>query len=189
LIHSQDTCEVEGKVRLRVQLPNGTFTGPSLTSSERRDVFQQMQLILNGNSVRYTQSVKQDGKFVFEHIPPGAYFLEINSPHFKYEPMRIEINKKFNTVTVKTFTTNKKLAYPPLVITPLTPMRYFEEEKQLNVLGFLFQNKMMLIMIFMTVMMLGMQKLAGPDMMKELVGAAEEEQFLPSFDQSKEKSE
>jgi len=101
--------------------------------------------------------------------------------HLKYEPIRIDVSKKHTgKIKAKSFVLNKPLPYP-LALNPISYIHYFEEEKNFNIIGFILQNKMILIMVIMTIVMFGMQKLAGPEMMKELNSNVEEERLLPSF--------
>lgn len=55
---------VEGKIKLRVQLPNGSFAGPQLTNPQRKTVQDDMKVTLAGTQLHYSTLVRQDGKFV-----------------------------------------------------------------------------------------------------------------------------
>eukprot|EP01125_Pyxidicula_operculata_P021745 TRINITY_DN8606_c0_g1_i1.p1 TRINITY_DN8606_c0_g1~~TRINITY_DN8606_c0_g1_i1.p1 ORF type:complete len:216 (-),score=32.23 TRINITY_DN8606_c0_g1_i1:4-651(-) len=180
------TYQIEGKVRLRIMLPNGTIYGPTYSTAERKTVHSKINLYLHGNRVEYNSYVREDGNFVIHDVLPGAYMLEALSPHFKFEPIRVEVSKRNNgRVRVTKLTSNTGLAYP-IVLSPYTPSVYFEAERQLNLVGFIMGNKMLWMLGFMLVMMFGMQKMASSDMMKEAMPQEDEDAFkpeklLPSF--------
>uniref|UniRef100_A0A6B2LKA5 ER membrane protein complex subunit 7 beta-sandwich domain-containing protein n=1 Tax=Arcella intermedia TaxID=1963864 RepID=A0A6B2LKA5_9EUKA len=173
---------VEGKIKLKN--PNGTPP----TANEKREALQMTTLYLNSKNSSYVQHPNQDGKFSFEHLESGSYLLQIISTHYKYDPLRVDVNTKQNgKITAFTAQKNTKITHP-FTISPTDRKQYFEEVKQFNVFGFLFQNIFMVVMLGMVVVMFVLQKLAGPEAMKELYASGPQEQLLPNFLHTKKNS-
>lgn len=70
--------------------------------------------------------------------------------------------KEEGKLRAKLFATNQPVRVP-LLLTPVAPMQYFEEERQLGLWGMLWNNKMLWVMGFMMLMSWGMQFLADPE--------------------------
>jgi len=167
---------IEGKIKLRLLLPNGSFTGPQLTAQQRKAVHDDMKVTMSGNHVHYTTLVRQDGKFVFDGVVPGAYVLEVASRFYAFEPIRVDVSKKLQgVVKVKRIVFNKPLPYP-ISLSPISQIAFFEAEKQLDIASYILGNKMIWIVGAMTLMMFFMSKV-NPDALKEQT--AEEDQNSP----------
>jgi len=150
---------VEGKIKLRVILPNGTSSGAQLTTQQRKMVHDDMKVSLSGNHVHYSTLVRQDGKFVFGGVLPGAYFLDVSSRYYGFEPLRVDVSK-IQQGKVKA----KKLLFPkpvdPIVLSPVSQITFFEPERQLDITSYIFGNKMIWIIGAMTLMMFFMSKVS-----------------------------
>jgi len=151
---------VEGKIKLRLLLPNGSHTGPQLSVQQRKVVHDDMKATLSGNHVHYSTLVRQDGKFVFDGVLPGAYFLEVTSRYFAFEPLRVDVSKKQQgLVKAKKIVFNKPVPYP-LALSPVAQTMFFEPERQLDITSYIFGNKMIWIVAAMTLMMFFMSKMS-----------------------------
>jgi len=159
-----DDIESPGKLfavagRIRLRLPNGTYPGTQLSPQQHKIVHDDMKVSLSGNHVHYSTLVRQDGKFVFDGVLPGPYFLEVASRYYSFEPLRVDVSKKHQgVVKAKKLLFNKPVN--PIVMSPVSQITFFEPERQLDITSYILGNKMIWIIGAMTVMMFFMSKVS-----------------------------
>lgn len=104
----QSRYSIEG----RLFLPDGVLLSPNWQSNVRLH-------INGGDNLGF---VKEDGSFVIHNLDTGSYVLEVLSPEYAYESVRVEINSKgkFRARKVNHIQTNLVVQVPyPLRLKPL----------------------------------------------------------------------
>merc|ERR1719166_823048 len=93
--------------------------------------------------------LKEDNSFVFQGMLPGSYLVEVDTPEYVYEDIRIDINskgkhraRKNNPVQPNQVT---QLPYP-IKAKPLGKFRYFEKREEWKITDVLF-NPMVMMMV------------------------------------------
>lgn len=84
---------------------------------------------------------REDGSFVIHNVPSGSYVIEVLSPNFSYEPVRVEINSKgkLRARKVNYIQTSQVVPVPyPLKLKCLGQTRYFYTREQWRATDFLF---------------------------------------------------
>lgn len=84
---------------------------------------------------------REDGSFVIHNVPSGSYVIEVLSPNFSYEPVRVEINSKgkLRARKVNYIQTSQVVPVPyPLKLKSLGQTRYFYTREQWRATDFLF---------------------------------------------------
>ncbi|ETW87434.1 hypothetical protein HETIRDRAFT_99784 [Heterobasidion irregulare TC 32-1] len=132
------------------------------------------RVILDGSVA--SGSVTRDGRFLIPSVEPGTYILSVVSHNHQFDKFRIDIPTQSSTPEVRAYApgtplnppSSIKLSYP-ILITPRGQNAYFVPPQSFNLLG-MFQNPMMLMMVFGGVMMLSMPyllKSMDPEMVQE----------------------
>ena len=139
---------------------------------------KNVKLKLNGDD--YTTISRADGSFVFYNVPDGIYSLDV-----------LSINHIFPTLKLK-ITTNETHAntqvheykYPgakvikstyPLVLHSIIPVSYFQQAPPFSIIGMLFKNPMILIMLVTVCAMVYFPKMLDAEQMKEFQAQAEKQ--------------
>jgi len=155
----------------RIEL-NDVLSDPSQLEIDAR-------VMLNGGAAGSTYLLS-DGSFVLPHIQPGEYIITIYSHLFHFPSYYLLLpSSEEPQITIY----NPSLEAPaqpihPSLLLPLplrvrarAPMKYFEDPKTFNLLGMLWGNPMMLLMIGGGAMVFVMPKLMAmmdPESLKEM---------------------
>jgi len=144
-------------------------------------VFPQESLVPNPNWIADTKVMtkggyhmgflREDGSFIIHNVPSGSYVVEVISPNYTYEPVRVEINSKgkLRARKVNYIQTSQVVTVPyPLKMKPLGPTRFFYTREQWRVADFLF-SPMVLMMILPTLLILALPRMMNdPETRKEM---------------------
>lgn len=78
---------------------------------------------------------------MINNVPSGSYVVEIVTPNYLYEPIRVEINSKgkYRARKVNYIQTSQVIQVPyPLKLKPISAARYFQVREQWRITDFLF---------------------------------------------------
>merc|ERR1719283_738187 len=115
--------------------------------------------------------LKEDNSFVIQGMLPGSYLVEVDTPEYVYEAVRIDINskgkhraRKNNPVQPNQVT---QLPYP-LKCKPLGKYRYYEKREEWKITDVLF-NPMMMMMVMPLLLVTVLPKMMqDPETKKEM---------------------
>jgi len=115
--------------------------------------------------------LREDNSFVIQGMLPGSYLVEVDTPEYVYEAVRIDINskgkhraRKNNPVQPNQVT---QLPYP-LKCKPLGKYRYYEKREEWKITDVLF-NPMMMMMIMPLLLVTVLPKMMqDPETKKEM---------------------
>jgi len=130
------------------------------------------RVTLNGNE--FVTMTDIDGTFAFHNVPSGIYLLDVHSLYQMYPQFKLKVdseNGTINAVEYKYPGAKRLPAAYPLVVTALIPISYFQQRPPFSILGMLWQNPMITMMVGMFgLMLLFPQMLEGldPEKMKEM---------------------
>uniref|UniRef100_A0A1B6MNE7 ER membrane protein complex subunit 7 beta-sandwich domain-containing protein n=2 Tax=Graphocephala atropunctata TaxID=36148 RepID=A0A1B6MNE7_9HEMI len=115
--------------------------------------------------------LREDGSFAIHNVPSGSYVVEVISPNYTYEPVRVEINSKgkLRARKVNYIQTSQVVPVPyPLKLKPLGPTRYFYTREQWRATDFLF-NPMVLMMVLPLLLIMVLPRMMNdPETRKEM---------------------
>jgi len=121
----------------------------------------------------------KDGRFVIPDVQPGIYLLSVQSRDHTFDSLRIDIAPNDALPEVHPYVLGtpfnpvSPISLPyPITLTPRSKNTYFVPRESFNLVG-MFQNPMMLIMVFTGVMMFAMpyiMKNMDPEMLEEMKG-------------------
>jgi len=154
--------DIEGKIKWNDVCSRYSDLGPS-------------QVVLDDG--RLSGSVMKDGHFVISDVQPGTYLLSVQSHDHAFDTLRIDVLSTNSIPEVHPYVIGTpfnpvspiSLLYP-IILTPRSKNTYFVPRESFNVVG-MFQNPMMLIMVFTGVMMFAMpyiMKNMDPEMLDEM---------------------
>ena len=109
---------------------------------------QDTVIIVDGGN--YRGFLKEDGTFSVSSIPSGTYIVEVVSPNYQFELMRVDITKggKIRVRKVNFMSTNSvQMANYPLHFVATERAAFFELREEWKVKDFLF-NPMVYIYFF-----------------------------------------
>ena len=130
------------------------------------------RVTLNGNE--YVTMSDIHGAFSFHNIPSGIYLLDVQSLYQMYPQFKLKVdadNGTINAVEYKYPGAKRLPAVYPLVVTALVPISYFQHRPPFSVIGLLWQNPMITMMVGMFGMMMLFPKMLeglDPEKMKEM---------------------
>ncbi|KAI0068471.1 hypothetical protein BV25DRAFT_1987245 [Artomyces pyxidatus] len=122
-------------------------------------------------------SILRDGRFVIPDVDAGVYVASVVSHDHQFDQLRIDVPSEADSPPeIRPYTAGTplnppsavKLAYP-IKLVPRQRNKYFVPVESFNMIG-MFQNPMMLMMLFGGAMMLGMpylMKQMDPEMLQE----------------------
>lgn len=148
------TMAVEGKVELPWGVQGGQPGGPGPTP------VSGVRVTLNGE--KFVALTRYDGSFVFPFVPSGIYLVDVLAISELFPQLKIQVNAEEELVKVVEYKypgAIKRSSTYPLVFTAMTPVSYFQVKPPVNILGFVLQNPMMLLMGFSAVLLVFLPKL------------------------------
>jgi len=126
---------------------------------------------------RLSGGVMKDGRFIIPDVQPGIYLLSVQSRDHTFDSLRIDIAPNDPLPEVHPYVLGtpfnpvSPISLPyPITLTPRSKNAYFVPRESFNLVG-MFQNPMMLIMVFTGVMMFAMpyiMKNMDPEMLEEM---------------------
>uniref|UniRef100_T2M5J5 UPF0480 protein C15orf24 n=1 Tax=Hydra vulgaris TaxID=6087 RepID=T2M5J5_HYDVU len=155
------TYKIEGKVSVL----------QSSGENKNTEWMQDTVVIVDGGN--YRGFLKEDGTFVVSSIPSGTYIVEVASPNYQFELMRVDITKggKIRVRKVNFLSINSVQTAPyPLNFFATERAAFFELREEWKVKDFLF-NPMVLMMVLPFLFIFAMPKLvamADPEAQKEM---------------------
>ena len=95
--------------------------------------------------------LKSSGEFVIHNVPPGTYLVEVYSPNFVFEPVRVDISSKTGKIRARRVNLLKPTAVShityPLRFKAERQANFFEKRESWNLLSTL-KNPMVYIYIY-----------------------------------------
>jgi len=156
--------DVQGNIQWNTVCPGYETLGPS-------------NVVLDDG--RLSGGVMKDGRFVIPDVQPGTYLLSVQSHDHTFDSLRMDITPNDTLPEVHPFVLGtpfnpvSTISLPyPITLTPRSKNAYFVPRESFNLVG-MFQNPMMLIMVFTGVMMFAMpyiMKNMDPEMLEEMKG-------------------
>eukprot|EP00054_Salpingoeca_dolichothecata_P019930 m.124853 g.124853 ORF g.124853 m.124853 type:complete len:207 (-) comp23436_c0_seq3:34-654(-) len=121
----------------RVEIPEGC--------SDPTAFLQNTRVILNAG--QFVAPLTRSGKFMFRDLPTASYLLEVQSPNYIYQPLRVDVpSENFDFRALKAdFIGGGPTKKVELALQPIRPAQYFELRKGYNILELL-MNPMILMM-------------------------------------------
>nr|CAB3242434.1 ER membrane protein complex subunit 7 [Phallusia mammillata] len=121
----------------------------------------------------YRGFIKNDGSFVVHNIPSGSYVLEVVSPVYFFEPIRVELSTKGN-VRARKLNLVKPSAVSllkyPVDLKPIGLTKYFQEREKFSIFDML-KNPMVLMMVLPMLILVVLPKMmntSDPEVRKEM---------------------
>jgi len=128
---------------------------------------------------RLSGYITKDGSFVIPDVQPGAYLLSIESHDCTFDSLRIDVKPSESIPEVRPhvlgtpFNPASSIYLPyPVSLAPRSKNAYFVPRESFNLVG-MFQNPMMMIMVFTGIMMFAMpyiMKNMDPEMLEDFKG-------------------
>ncbi|CAL9692581.1 unnamed protein product [Knipowitschia caucasica] len=121
----------------------------------------------------YVGFMRTDGSFAVNDIPSGSYVLEIISPSYRFEPVRVDITSKgkMRARLVNNIKTSEVIRQPyPLQIRASGPHSYFMKRETWGWTDFL-MNPMVMMMVLPLLIIVLLPKVVNtndPEMRKEM---------------------
>ncbi|KAJ3476668.1 hypothetical protein NLI96_g11001 [Meripilus lineatus] len=120
--------------------------------------------------------ITRNGTFTIPDVPIGTYVLSVQAHDYAFERLRIDVQDEESTPIVRPYIpgtplsppSNVKLPYP-ISLSARAKYDYYVPKESFNLIG-MFQNPMMMIMLFTGVMVLAMpylMKNMDPEMLQE----------------------
>ena len=83
---------------------------------------------------RFTGYLKSTGEFKVHNMPPGTYLVEVLSPNYSFEPIRVDISSKTGKVRARKVNLIKTASVShlpyPLKFTAKTQAEFFDKREQ-----------------------------------------------------------
>lgn len=87
---------------------------------------------------RFTGYLKSSGEFKIHNVPPGSYLVEVVSPNYMFEPVRVDISSKTGRIRSRTVDLLKAAAGThlqyPLQFQAEKQAEFFEKREQFHIL-------------------------------------------------------
>ncbi|XP_002128664.2 endoplasmic reticulum membrane protein complex subunit 7 [Ciona intestinalis] len=157
IVLTASICE-SYKVNGRVYLPSG-------------DAIAETNLVMDGGL--YKSFIKPDGSFTFHNVQSGSYVIEVLSPKYMFEPVRVDVSSKGNVRARKLNNlkpSSVSLVKYPLDLKPLGLVKYFQTREKFSIFDML-KNPMVLMMVLPMLMLVVLPKLMNtqdPEFQKEM---------------------
>jgi len=130
---------------------------------------RETQVHLRGSNQR--GFIREDGSFVFTYVQPGSYIVEVTSPNYFYEPIRVEITAKgkIRARKVNYIQASQVFQVPyPLKLRPLGQTRYFQIREQWRITDLLLNPMVLMTVLPLVVFMLLPKMMNDPEARKEM---------------------
>ncbi|KAG5669153.1 hypothetical protein PVAND_017048 [Polypedilum vanderplanki] len=165
---AQDT-EIEENSTGLYQIEGKVYPPELSTDENYKNWVQDTEIVVN--SGEFKGYLKSDGTFVINRVPSGSFVLEVLSPNYVYEPVRVEINSKgkFRARKVNYIQPSQVIQLPyPLKLKALTTFRFFQQREQWKITDFIF-SPMVLMMILPLILLVLLPKIMNdPEAKKEM---------------------
>lgn len=103
----------------------------------------QSRVVIDGG--KYSGYLKKDGSFVINGVPSGTYIVEVYTPNYAFEPVRVDVTKngkirarKVNRLKMSTVDT---MPYP-LKFTVEAPAKFFQQREKWSLVEMAKNNPM-----------------------------------------------
>ena len=117
----QDTAKrTDSKASPTLQTIEGTV---EISGVEIRTWAPMTRVVADGG--RFTGYIKSSGEFQIHNVPPGSYLVEVVSPNYIFEPIRVDISSKTGRIRSRSVDLLKAAAG-----THLSYPLHFQSEKQ-----------------------------------------------------------
>lgn len=150
--------KIEGKVQV--------------VSKDPEEWMHVTKVCLNGGE--YCGFLKSSGEFVIHNVPPGTYLVEVYSPNFDFESVRVDISSKNGKIRAREVNLLKSTAVShipyPLKFKAEKQAIFFEKRESWNLISTL-KNPMVLLMVAPVLLMLilpRLMKAMDPESQKEM---------------------
>jgi len=132
------------------------------------------KVMLNSGE-QHIAHLSADGSFVFSDLATASYTLQVHSPYFEYDPLRVDVSKKFdNDVRVVKATPDHLVGGMPPVPVPYYPgrgitlqpvrmVKHFVERPKTSIVGMIFQPYFLMMMLPMVMMYIMPKMMEGMD--------------------------
>lgn len=101
------------------------------------------RVVLDGG--KYTGYLKKDGSFVINRVPSGTYVVEVYTPNYSFEPVRVDVAKtgKIRARKVNWLKMSSVETIPyPLKFTTESPAKFFQKRESWSLLDMVKNNPM-----------------------------------------------
>ncbi|CAG0924289.1 unnamed protein product [Notodromas monacha] len=153
---SEETFQIDGKILP----PSDSFLPFNMESVE---------IVVNGR--KRVSFVRSDGTFSVTAMPAGSHLIEIASPNYFFEPVKVDISSKgkFRARKVNLIQPSQLVQVPyPLKLKPLGASRYFQAREQWRIQDLIY-SPMVLMMVLPLIFIVVLPKLmSDPDARKEM---------------------
>ncbi|XP_039249680.1 endoplasmic reticulum membrane protein complex subunit 7-like [Styela clava] len=157
LITRGEGYKIEGKVVLP---PDGN-----------KQWVNDIQVLVDGG--KYRGYLRTDGTFTVHNVPTGSYVVEVFTPKYLFEPLRVDVSMKGNLRARKVNhlkPSQVTLVKYPLEMKPATFAQYFQVREKFSILDLL-KSPMVLMMVLPLVMLVILPKMMNtndPELKKEM---------------------
>ncbi|XP_076467917.1 endoplasmic reticulum membrane protein complex subunit 7-like [Babylonia areolata] len=156
----------------RNNLHGYTIEGKAYVSSTReKDWVSNTRVLVEGG--KYRGFLRNDGSFSVSGLPSGSYLVQIASPTYLFEPLRVDIasSGKMRARKVNRLQPTKlQTVQYPLEFRELTKAAYFQKREEWRITDFMF-NPMVLTMVLPLLLIMVLPKMmnsADPESRREL---------------------
>lgn len=142
-----------------------------VTGVKPQDWVSTARVLVEGEE--YVGFMRTDGSFAVNDVPPGSYVVEVLSPTFRFEPVRVDITSKgkMRARLVNYIKTSEVIRQPyPLQIRSSGPHSYFMKRETWGWTDFL-MNPMVMMMVLPLLIIVLLPKVVNtndPEMRKEM---------------------
>ena len=120
--------EILQKVEGTVEVKEGTVSD---------DWMIETKVCLDGGV--YCGFLKSSGDFVIRNVPPGSYLVEVMSPNFVFEPVRVDISSKSGKIRARKVNLLKSAEVTqvnyPLLFQAEKQAEFFEKRESWNIIS------------------------------------------------------
>ena len=103
----------------------------------------QSRVVIDGG--KYSGYLREDGSFVINGVPSGTYVVEVYTPNYEFEPVRVDVTKngKFRARKVNRLKMSAVDTLPyPLKFTAETPAKFFQQRETWSLIEMAKNNPM-----------------------------------------------
>lgn len=142
-----------------------------VSSVKTQDWVSTARVLVEGEE--YVGFLRTDGSFAVNDVPPGSYVVEIVTPAYKFEPVRVDITSKgkMRARLVNFIKTSEVIRQPyPLQMRSAGPQEYFMKRETWVWTDFL-MNPMVMMMVLPLLIIVLLPKVVNtndPEMRKEM---------------------
>ncbi|CAG0919007.1 unnamed protein product [Notodromas monacha] len=162
---SEETFQIDGKI-----LPPSDSFLPYDTES--------VEIVVNGR--KRVSFVQSDGTFAVTSMPVGSHLIEIASPNYFFEPIKVDISAKgkFRARKVNLVQPSQLIQVPyPLKLKPLGASRYFQAREQWRITDLIYSPMIMMMVLPLIFIVVLPKLMSDPDTRKEM-----EQMQMPKYE-------